>query len=166
MKPWERDHHWAMQFWPEIEAAIRSIAGKIVTVRLASEHEDQKQATDLVVTCEAGTIALRVRDVQKAKEDATFRSWRASGVETELAKIQSGWGRWFMYVVVDERRRADKVVRWRFYDLDIFRDQRMWEYGREIPNRDQETKFVAVTFKTMLPALVGSHDTDQMTLSL
>lgn len=158
-----------MSFFDEIEPAIRSIAGRIVDIRLATESEDQKEATDVVLTCTAGQIGLRVRRLEKVLEwwDITFRLSRASGVETELSKIENGKSKWFMYVAVDEKRpKGSQMVLWWVYDLDKFRDMRLWEGCRERINLDRRSSFVGVPISKMRPALIAEFNADQERLNL
>ena len=66
-------------------------------IQLASEEDDQKFETDVVVF---GTlrIALRVRNgLSTTYNDIALRSYRPSGVRTEVHKIKSGLGDYYLY---------------------------------------------------------------------
>ncbi len=91
------DKQWADRFRGEVEAIIRRHVGLVVTVRLADDHEDAKQATDMVVEVVGGTIAVRIRDDTRDFRDWTVRTSRASGVRTEIDKLREGFARWYLY---------------------------------------------------------------------
>lgn len=140
---WKRDKAWADKYLPEIKWVIRRIAGEIIDIRIADDNEDQKQATDYVVTVSSGDIGCRVRRWQywdKYKE-VTFRSSRPSGYETEVSKIKSGNSRWYLYAWV---LPCGKFGAWVFLDMDVVRESGVLENRREISNFDRSSKFIAI----------------------
>ena len=116
VKPWQRDKAWADAFLFDIEEVVRGLAGHIIEIRLGTDDEDRKEATDYVVHVASGTIACRIRR-NCSFRDLTIRASRPSGVQTELAKIREGWGRWYLYMWTER----DEVVDWIFVDLDKLR---------------------------------------------
>lgn len=134
MKGWERDKAWADGYLPQIEVAVREVAGQIIEIREGTEDEDQKEATDYVVHVASGTIACRVRRNCRYR-DLTLRASRPSGVRTELAKIKDGWGRWYLYMWADE----DSIEDWIFVDMDGLRDSGLLNGERRQRNPDGVT---------------------------
>lgn len=84
---------------------------------------DAREATDLIVfKVRDMRIAARVRDATKYAdrygEQFTLRSRRDSGTQTELDKIQRGWGDWLFYGF----GHADTTIYpWYIIDLSAFR---------------------------------------------
>lgn len=139
---WLDDREWADAFWPEIERVIRGVAGDIADVRLASVDEDRKSATDYIVTVSSGDIACRIRRKGKWKGfgDFTVRAWRKSGHETELAKLQRGFGRWYLYAWAEN----EHFGAWIFLDLDVLRESGLLGDDRQIiKNPDGRSGFKA-----------------------
>lgn len=131
---WKIDKLWADQYLPEIEVIVRDVAGLIIGVRLGTEEEDCREATDYVVYVSAGAIACRVRRNCQYR-DLTLRASRPSGVHTELAKIREGWARWYLYLWVDEGKVRDWIV----VDLDMLRASGLLESKCRRQNLDGTT---------------------------
>lgn len=131
---WRGRKAWADGYLPQVEIAVRAVAGQIIEIREGTEDEDRKEATDYVVHVASGTIACRVRDDCKYR-DLTLRASLPSGAKTELAKIKEGWGRWYLYMWVN----GDRVDDWIFVDLDKLRASGLLEDKRRQRNPDGVT---------------------------
>ena len=145
---WQRDKAWADGYLSQIEAVVRSIAGKIVEFRPGTDQEDQKEATDYVVHVASGTIACRIRRNCRYR-DLTIRSSRPSGAQTELAKIREGWGRWYLYMWV----RDGKVEEWIFVDLDKLRQGGLLD-GKERRRNPDGVTFLPIHVSKLKGCLV------------
>lgn len=148
MSNFERDKAWADRYFPEIERVIRQVAGQIISVRFASDDEDMKKATDYVVTVESGEIACRIRRFKPEWKpvDITIRAWRASGTETELAKLKRGFGRWMLYAWAKDDGQFES---WVFIDLDKLRSSNLLDSDNTIANRDGQSGFLPVTLEAL-----------------
>ena len=130
----------------EIEAILRQpdLLGRVVSrvsVETANEHEDLHHATDYVFQASGGgTVAARIRfDI--TQRDWTIRSARASGIETELAKLRAGWADWYLYGWVE----GGKIVEWMFLDLRLVREKGILQMDwQEITNRDGQSSFIPI----------------------
>lgn len=117
-------------------------------------EEDARHGTDLIVlTLEAKRIAVRLREQRYASrygDEFTLRSSRPSGVQTELAKVISGWGDYFFYGFADDEDPFG-LSRWLLGDLKVFRLWFSEELGQKArprrwdvrENRDGSSKFHA-----------------------
>src|SRR5205807_5254643 len=107
MRFYHDDHDWEIKQAPTVQLVIQSLLVRPATFRI-----DTKQATDfIVVRVEGGerngqpvsAIASRVRrpgffyDRRGYGLQFTIRSWRNNGAETELSKIDKGFGDWLFY---------------------------------------------------------------------
>lgn len=115
---WQRDKAWSDNFLPEIKSILgRHLIGE------APEVEDQQRNTDLIVLrMEAVRIGCRVRSFDywlRYPDEFTVRAGRPSGVDTELAKIVSGWGDYFFYGFAD--RQSQSLHAWTLGSLHVFR---------------------------------------------
>lgn len=100
---YQRDRAFTEKWIPEIQRIIGSLL-----VRPAPFHLDVKQATDLIVMNVGPLkIAARVRRpgyfLPHYRKQFTIRSHRDTGAETELSKIEKGFGDWFFYGFGDEQ---------------------------------------------------------------
>lgn len=150
MTVWTKDKQWSDRFLPEIK--------KILGENLIGEppkEEDAERNTDLIVLkMDAVRIACRVRRpcYRKNAEWAhqfTIRCSRPSGADTELTKIITRWGDYFLYGFSDEEEKY--LSQWVLLSLDKFRlwlMRYMYAHagrlpGIEIPNRDDSSTFRA-----------------------
>lgn len=113
------DRQWSDNFIPEIKAIVGPNLLEVADIEL-----DGKQATDLIILkAKDMRIAARIRDAskyaQKYGHQFTIRSKRDSGAQTELEKIQRGWGDWFFYGFGDPE--SGTIVLWYLIDLHAFR---------------------------------------------
>lgn len=143
MPTWQVSKAWADRYWPEIERVVRSVAGDIVEVRQANDEEDQKHATDYVITVASGTIACRVRGWKHWQKwgDVTLRSSRPLGTKTELQKIREGNGRWYLYAWV---KPDNTFGSWVFIDLDAVRKTDLLANNHHIENKDRSSTFISL----------------------
>ena len=145
MRDWRQDKHWADKHLPEIERVIRSVAGDIISIDVASDVADQSFATDYIVRVQAGDIACRIRKWPHwiRHHDFTLRSSRPSGIETELAKIQAGFARWYLYAWAKDDLAFGA---WVFVDLDRLRDSGLLDVQhRIIPNPNGSSNFIGLS---------------------
>lgn len=145
----DRDFEWQARHLHHVKQVILDQLPRLARISEASFEDDATRNTDLVLKIDATRIAVRLRrakDIRYADE-FTLRSYRPSGVVTELTKVVSGWGDYNFYGFVGDRG----LIAWLLGDLSVFRlwhqrqlwgsDQRVMP-GVEIPNPDG-TKFRA-----------------------
>ena len=145
MKTWQRDFDWSNRYLD----AIRNIVGPRL-LQPASLEQDRQEATDMVVLMGKDMrIACRVRRPEYRKlqymRQFTLRSWRASGVQTDLDKIISGWGDWMFYGFATD---ATTINPWIIVNLHSFREHLIRHVKYNPPlrtgtqsNNDGTTKF-------------------------
>lgn len=165
MAHYEVRKRWSDRFLPE----IKSVLGQVIIGEPPIE-EDQMRNTDLMVLKMSSVrIACRVRKYQyiaRYGDEFTIRSQLASGKETELQKVLSGWGDYIFYGFAD----MDEVFieRWFVGSLDKFR---LW-FNREccrldsgempgasIWNADGSTRLTAFKVHS-IPGFVTAHSGD------
>jgi hypothetical protein len=94
---WIEDKSWADRFLPTITEVLRLYFGDKAEIKIAPELEDCTEATDYIVTTGKVTIACRIRMPDCRYRDFTIRSWRQSGVQTELEKLRKGFADYYLY---------------------------------------------------------------------
>lgn len=167
MPDYAGDREWADGYWPEIRRIIQANAGAIISIDPADEEADATQATDAVVTCDTGSVAVRCRRDNCRWRDLTLRYRRCAwgvvefGLQRgyEVDKILGGFGRWYLYCWTD----GDSISEWILADLDAVRARGLIELalpengGREIVNRDRTTSFICISAEDLRNAdvLVG-----------
>jgi hypothetical protein len=117
MNGWEDDKRWSDRFMPQ----IKGLLGHALIVD-APMIEDQQRNTDLrVLKMRDVEIAVRLRraEYQCYRGQITMRSRRPSGMQTELAKVITGWGDYYWYGFAHAAEIA--VEGWLIGDLDAFR---------------------------------------------
>lgn len=147
--------------------SLRAITG-LVTAREATQEQDQKENTDLIVleTMAGIRFACRVRrpkDFARYGDEFTLRVSRPGGTKTELAKVAEGWGDYIIYAWGSDR--PPKLIAWSLGDLSVFRAWRDdfirfhgVEPGLLKPNVDGSSCFRAYKIADLPPAfLVDSH---------
>lgn len=149
----KKQFEWSEQFKPQVRESIKKVASKIINIRDATKNEDMKEATDMVVTADLGTIAVRVRS-NKFKfgkyKDVTLRSY-SNGNNTEIHKLREGWGDWYLYA-------WNEFEDWVFYDINKLRKNRpdlLKENivkQKEISNYDGNTKLYPISVKDLFLA--------------
>lgn len=165
MSGYGNDRAWSDQFIP----AIKQVVGPLLLAE-APIDVDRTQATDLIVMNARNVmIAARVRRpgfADRYPNEFTIRHSRANGVQTELNKIQRGFGDWMVYAHADN---GVGLARWMVIDLAAFRYHfalEGWTGGRTVrwgvrSNHDGATAFAwfdVTSFPADPPILIGqSH---------
>jgi hypothetical protein len=138
------DSRWAAGHEAEIEEILLRHVGVMISVRKASDREDCKQATDVVIEVTGGEVALRIRDTKRTFRDWTIRTRRVSGVPTEMHKLKAGFARW--YLVAWCRLSDGKIGDYVLIDLDKVRSKGLLDKDRKEQSADDgETFFVYIT---------------------
>lgn len=176
--PYTRNRKWADKLLPQAigicSEVFREITGSNVTVKIASEEMDYKEATDLVVL-KIGSIlrvACRIRSFSayaSFPDQFTIRSGLPSGGLTEMHKIvDGGWGDYLFYGFANATKT--KIISWFIGNLDIFR----WQYRHarkvmaqgfnlkrirwiEKTNEEDQIKFCAFYLTDFPPEFVVAH---------
>lgn len=141
-----RDWSWSDGFLPEVRRIIAMNALHLVTVNIASTHQDVKEATDMLLTI-SGTrsIAVRLRRAAYAQRDLTIRASRASGARTELDKIRAGYGDFYLYGWTNEHQ----ISEWMLVDLHRLRASGLLSQKQYIQNDDRQTAFAVIPYETL-----------------
>jgi hypothetical protein len=131
------------QFQKQIENILRDNAKHLMDIRLATKIEDTKQSTDMVMRIETGvTVAVRIRRPNCQHRDLTIRSRAYGGGETEIHKLQGGWGDWYVYAWSNPHGLIDE---WMLVNIDKMRQHNLLTKPRKsIPNHDG-TAFVNIS---------------------
>lgn len=140
-----KSYGWQRQFMPQ----VKRILGEQLIAEAPFE-EDAERNTDLIVLrLEAVRIACRLREhryLARYHNEFTIRATRPSGVDTELAKVISGWGQYIFYGFVGPSGHT--VAAWLLGDLNVFRlwhgrylASRQRAPGQEQPNGDGSSTF-------------------------
>jgi hypothetical protein len=145
---WQLDKAWADEYVPAIRAVVDRIASKIINIQIATEQDDQENATDYIITIDAGKIACRVRRSNCGFRDLTIRAWRSSGAKTELNKIKEGFARWYLYAWANEKHG---FCDWILVNLDRLRESGLLlEQRKLIYNKDGTTAFITITLTELI----------------
>jgi hypothetical protein len=139
-EPWQDDKQWADVMRPQVEDHLRPIVGEIVELRDATAEQDRSEGFDYVIATKIGNVACRLRRPCSYR-DVTIRSYRPSGVRTEIDKLRDGHAQLYFYGWVNEAgsRFRDYVV----FDVARFLAAGLLEEASEIPNVDG-TRFRAI----------------------
>ena len=113
----------------------------LLDVRIADAEADLKRATDFVVTVIGGDVAVRIRRTRCAFRDWTVRARRDTGADTELAKLQAGYARWYLYCW---QSTTGSIGEWILVDLDEVRRQGILAEPRRLIDNYDGTYFVAI----------------------
>jgi hypothetical protein len=154
-RPWVVDKEKSDVYIPEV---ARLVSGMLGLVRVSTEREDQEENTDLVIMRSGNLrIAVRIRNERYFllyPEDLTMRSWRPSGILTELQKTKNGWGDYIAYGFGDGKN----VLALRLGDLDVFRENLPYVRGRQHSNKDGSSLFMSYNWNQFPPEfVVGSY---------
>lgn len=151
-----------------LDTAIYAIGASVIEI--ASEHLDQKEATDLLLTCptrfSSAHYAVRVRRHHYLAEfgyQFTIRSRSANGGQTELEKIMEGKGDLMLFAFAGPKSIG--FSKYTIIDLNVFRK---WADGKthqfkQIPNAKDGTKFCAFDLRELPYEMVVKSETDFMT---
>jgi hypothetical protein len=113
---YQTDRNWADQYMAEVQELLLPVVQQRTTIvlKIADFRRDTKQASDLITgVCGPSAFAVRLRRPGNFWNRSfnspthwglqfTIRSMRDSGVETELAKFQQGFGDLFFYGHVEK----------------------------------------------------------------
>jgi hypothetical protein len=138
MTDWRDDKAWADVFRPQIEDLIRPIVGEIVELRDATEEQDRTEGFDYVIATTIGNVACRLRRWDCEYRDVTIRSYRPSGVRTEIDKLRDGHAQLYFYGWTNQTETG--FVDWLVFDVPRFLAAGLLEAARDIPNPDR-TRF-------------------------
>ena len=123
---------------PHIRRILKENAGYFLEFEDASEDTDMKEATDILINIRGASIAVRVRKDTRYR-DLTIRS-ECGGYKTEIDKIKEGFGRWYLYLWVNDNEKT--VNDWMIIDLNKLRECGILEEVKtSIMNRDGRTGF-------------------------
>lgn len=136
------DWKWADGHMKAIVDVLRQNAMHLLSIKVASEKQDLKHATDLIISVEGGDVAVRIRRPQYRKrwQDLTIRAWRRGDIPTELHKIREGWADWYLYGWSDGQGCLQD---WMLVDLNVMRQSGLLDNPRITKNRDGRTGFCA-----------------------
>jgi hypothetical protein len=143
---WKRDKAWADEFNPAIFTIMREHAatfGQILHVMPATAEKDRENGQDYVMG--GGVLACRIRRPGTKQRDLTIRSTRASGHITELAKLQRGDFRWYLYCWTGLWGIEDYII----VDCQRLNDMAIFAGRREIWNYDRQSAFMAVSLREL-----------------
>jgi hypothetical protein len=136
------DENWKFQqgHYCDIERIITENAMSFISVRIAENIEDLKQATDFVVEVIGGEVAVRIRRAHQHYRDLTIRAVNR-GWKTELDKIKDGFARFYLYCWTDF---TGSITEYILVDCDAMRACGILGNRRVIMNRDGKTGFIAI----------------------
>ncbi|MBZ0279392.1 MAG: hypothetical protein K8L97_01545 [Anaerolineae bacterium] len=143
----QQDWGWSDSYLPEIRRILAQNALALFTIKVATYQQDIKQATDLLVSVSGQkAIAVRLRRAMYRYRDLTIRAQRTSGAPTELEKIKSGYGDYYLYGwTVDYR-----IPEWMLVDLSRLRATGLLNSPQAaIRNKDARTAFIAISYTTL-----------------
>lgn len=157
---YKQDRERADSFEPQVLEILHELMPHLVVLYVASEEEDQKQATDFVVKMKGGQIAVRLRWThnEEGKEicpwrQLTLRSRRESGKKTELAKIKEGYGYRYFYGWIDKH---GVIAEWILVNIPRMRESGLLDKPRpEIPNKEpsgERTYFIPIDIDELVNA--------------
>jgi hypothetical protein len=160
------DREFAERFMPSTQDIFLSHLGEMAQMRTASNHEDMRQATDLLVDIAGLTVAVRVRRPGCRYRDLTLRYRRlVAGRWTggfEVDKMLTDFVRWYFYGWTEGTEPLLWLGDWMIVDMDKVRAwgliENATETGREKENDDHRTTFTWITHHELhtADALVAS----------
>ena len=141
---YREDRNWSNKYIPEISEIIGLNARFLMTINVSSDDKDMGEATDLVLSIGGGDIAIRLLR-EKKYNTFTIRSFRSSGTKTELAKIKSGYAKWYFFGWCKDEVLDD----WLIIDLDKLRESGLLDGYTTIMNKDKTTGFIAIPLEDL-----------------
>lgn len=145
------------RFQKQIENILLDNARYLLTIRLADKIEDTKQSTDMVMKIDAGvTVAVRVRRHNCQHRDLTIRSRAHGGGETEIHKLKSGWGDWYVYAWANPQGLIDE---WMLINIHKLRESNLLATNRKPITNYDGTAFISITLDELYTsgALTAAH---------
>lgn len=134
-------YQWQAQYLPQIERIIRMHARRFIYIRLGTPKEDMEQAADMVLEINGGTIGVRIRKDSYKFRDFTIRSSTPSGYATEIDKLRSGYGDWYVYAWCNDKLITEYMI----IDLHKVRLSGLLDMQRSEKRNHDATKFIAIT---------------------
>lgn len=138
-----RDRKWADAHTPKIRQITKEYLLKdIIDIRIATDEEDKKYATDYQIIIDGTSIGCRIRKDSSflfRYKDITFRKSRPYG-ETEIEKMQrTGLPRWYLYGWDHE----GEIFYWILVDMNKFRECGLFAYPdcSDVRNYDKSSTF-------------------------
>jgi hypothetical protein len=140
---YERDRAWADSFTPKIRTLVKEYLLKdIIDIRIATDDEDMKYATDYQIKVDGTSIGCRIRRESSCLskfKDITFRKSRPRG-ETEIEKMKrTREPRWYLYGWI----YVDAIHFWVLMDMNKFRELNLFDSpdNHDIRNPDGSSTF-------------------------
>lgn len=160
------DRKYSDLFIPQIETILKENSKYIVEIKISNEEDDNKNATDYIITIESGgKIACRVRREHFEKyPDFTIRFKRISGVVTEYEKLKNSAdkARWYLFCWT-HKRNINKIVSYIIIDLDVFKKTGFFNI-KLAPTINDDGKssfvFVPVKFLKYKNVIISSNNVD------
>jgi hypothetical protein len=140
MSQYHDDRAWSDLYIPQVKKILSTLIPHLISIRIASEEQDTREATDMVATFSTGKIAIRIRRPDCLFRDLTIRSQRANGMKTELAKIREGYGTHYFYAWTTP---SNTIGEWILVDLYQLRKSPLLDKPA-IPNTDKTTWFIPI----------------------
>lgn len=133
---------WQEKYFDDVKRIVKENLHRITVLRIGMPEQDMKEATDLVVHVNGGTIALRIRDAIKYKyRDLTIRSYVPTGYATEIDKLRQGYGDWYLYAWAD----SFNIIEYMLVDLAQVRQSGLLDMKHHIKTNRDGTKFIAIS---------------------
>ena len=130
----------------QVREILRKNSMHIVSVSVATPNQDMKQSTDLVISIESGSIAVRIRRPGQRFRDLTIRSY-ANGSKTEIDKLRKGFGDWYLYAW---ENKYGELAEWMLVDINKMRKSGLLDKERKTTmNPDRRTGFIAYAIKEL-----------------
>lgn len=138
------NYQWQEKYLSQVASIIREHAAHFVKLRLGTQDEDMKQAADMVIDVSGGTIGVRIRrmDVARNYRDFTIRASVPSGVPTELDKLRAGHGDWYLYAWCDDDKEI--ITEYILVDLSKLRQSGLLDNRTRSWTNKDGTGFVAI----------------------
>lgn len=138
---------------PDVIRLLKANLQHMVNIRLGTQDEDSKQATDMVMYMDnGGAIGVRVRRYENTSQKERYRHFTireksAGGSKTELDKLRDGWGDWYFYGWENQDGILDE---WIIVNLNVLHERKAFHTDfkareRWRSNRDGKTAFVWFT---------------------
>jgi hypothetical protein len=160
---YEEDRAWADKFLPH----QKEIAEKAIRVETAPIEEDLRRNTDLILRTAVPIknreirISARVRRhqyVARFRDEFTIRLDRPSGADTEMVKMQRGYGDFVIYGFESEPD-SDRLFPWFIGNTELLRDYvNCGGYIKQQRNRDGSSTLGAVHLADMPIGFVLAHE--------
>lgn len=141
---------WQAGLLDNVRAILKQNAMHFVSFEIASDEQDMKQATDMVLrTTSRATISVRCRRSQYEYRDLTIRTKSRWGYKTEIDKLREGWGDWYLYAWDTGAGLTD----WMLIDLHALRASALLLPGKyQVRPNNDGTAFIAIPLLDLVRA--------------